>query len=252
MAPNEHATTFLVAAEDRAGYEAVRTLVDRLIASEIPWTQDILDHVRVWEKRSANPLEHPWISSSDAGSGPSRRRVRGHFGGEPGAPDAASTRRLLLNVMERWDDAADHALLIARDLDGDPRRLKGMRQASAERPWPFRIILAWSEPESESWYVAGFTPTNASEDERLRALTAEIGFDPTTAPHRLLSTAKGSPKDTKRVLERLCGADLDRQRECLEVPLDRLAERGREAGIADFLGEVRSQILPLFGAISRA
>jgi hypothetical protein len=239
-----HKPTFLVAAEDRGGYEAVVTLVDRLVEDEIPWARGVLEHLRVWVRPDPDTL---WLSiTHNKERAAKHRRARGHFQGEPGAPDAANTRRLLLDLKDQRANLPIDALVIARDLDGEPRRLKGMHQAVASGVWPFRILLAWSEPEAEAWYVAGFIPIHEAEASRLAELTRELGFDPTLAPQRLRSTDRESVKDAKRILDRLCG-EHERRSACLHAPLPHLEERGREAGIAAFLAEARALILPLFG-----
>lgn len=240
---------FLVAAEDRGGYEAVVTLVDRLLEAEIPWAHGVLEHVRMWVEPDRDT---PWLSITHVHRQTNRRRARGHFRGEPGDTDAANTRRILLDVMTRRAKTPIDALVIARDLDHDRRRIRGMRQAVSERPWPFRIALAWSEPEVEAWYIAGFIPTDDGESARLRELTRELGFDPTLTPQQLHSTARASLKDAKRILDHLCAGDHGRRLACLAAPIEHLEERGREAGLAPFLAEVRATLLPLFSPTRRA
>jgi len=240
--------TLLVAAEDRAGFAAVQTLTDRLLVDEVPWVDGILDHSRVWLHATE---DRPWLSITAArrNARGSRRRIHGHFGGEPGAPDAANTRRILLEATQVHSQEMLHVLVIARDLDGDRRRLRGMQQAVDDGEWPFRVVLAWSEPEAEAWYLSGFCPGDETERARLHAVHEELGFDPTSAPQRLRSTSKRSKKDAKIVLEKLSSGNVDRERACLEnTPIADLVARGEEAGLADFIKSVREKILPLFGA----
>ena len=89
--------TFLVAAEDRSGYEAVVILVDRLLVDGISWVDGNLEHYRTWFKAST---DKPWLSITAAKKSWPGIRPRGHFRGEKGAPDAANTRYVLLSAAK--------------------------------------------------------------------------------------------------------------------------------------------------------
>ena len=102
--------------------------------------------------------------------------------------------------------------------------------------------MATPQPEVEAWHVSGFVP-DVAEQKRLEALRGELSFDPTTQSERLTSHPNDAPRDAKRVLARLCGADRERQERCL---CDRalLRQRGQHNGLAAFLDEVDERIVP--------
>ncbi|HFE43977.1 MAG TPA: hypothetical protein ENJ18_00585 [Nannocystis exedens] len=219
-------------------------LVDRLLVDGISWVDGNLEHYRTWFKAST---DKPWLSITAAKKSWPGIRPRGHFRGEKGAPDAANTRYVLLSAAKMHFSVALSVLFIARDLDDQSQRRVGMQQAVDEKQWPFRVVIAWSQPESEAWYLAGFSPADEDEGGRLGELRGKLGFDPTCAPHRLSSTGRECKKDAKQALRVLSAGDPDRERACLqEAPLPKLVERSGASGLADFLNAVRDEVLPLF------
>ena len=66
-------------------------------------------------------------------------KLRGHLGGQALAPEAQKWRYLLVAVLAREPDA----VLVAKDTDGDPSSLDGLRQVAAhlEGLAPGRVIV---------------------------------------------------------------------------------------------------------------
>ena len=237
-----------LAAEDRAGAELVCAWTDRLLREHAPtWGLDILD-------ADANALDHQrafvappsakgsYYKLGNHRDAPARgQRGHGHFGKNPGGPDASLVRFVLLDCA-RAESTFD-VVVIARDLDGRLARREGARQAIDEAPWPFTVILAWAEPEAEAWALSVFRATDEAARARLDELTRELGFVPTVHTHMLSSSAK-SPKDTKRVFRELTG------RERVDVDLDVHAVENIDGlspetnGLHEFLTAVREHIVP--------
>lgn len=235
---------FAVAVEDRGHFVTATRLADRVIEEALPWSAGILDTLRRW---GTGPAERPWHSVTKA-YGLARERVFkvwGHFNGEPQASDAAMVRaQLLLFQADLADGAKIDAVVLGRDIDDAPSRVDGFHQALS-LPWPFPVIAALCRPEVEAWQIAGFDPEDAAEHSRLAAERKRLGFSPAHDPHLLRSKNSDDPKDAKTVLERLCGADHERRKRCLEVPLAVLVTRGHKCGIADFIAAVRTELVPV-------
>jgi hypothetical protein len=102
-----------------------------------------------------------------------------------------------------------------------------------------------THPEVEGWHAAGFVPTDEPERARLAELRARLGFDPTLAPHQLVSTAPESSKDAKAVVKRLTAGSHGRKRKCLNTALEVLRVRGEGCGLNHFLEQVEQELAPL-------
>ncbi len=238
-----------VAGEDEAHHFVVTTLTDRILAQHIAWLDDVLESCRIWCGSSEG---QPWSIFTRARKDVRARDLRsslptGHFGrGEPGQLDARFARAQL----HIWKDIHDRGerldvVFIARDLDHKDGRLLGLRQAIAERAWPFAVVLAWFQPETEAWFIAGFEPRSDAERAAHAELRQALGFGPTEQPHRLLSTRNDSVKDAKRVWAKLhCGDDDARQRSLRNVDL--LRRNGAEIGVPEFIDRVIEAVVPLF------
>lgn len=135
-------------------------------------------------------------------------------------------------------------VVLATDVDGDDDRENAVDLSRTGSKWPFAVVLALPKPEVEAWKIAGFQPRTGEEANVLERLREELGFDPTRYPERLTSTKTDSPKDAKRVIERLAPS-LERQAECLDLPLEQLADKGAGCGLAQYLGELRTIAVPV-------
>jgi hypothetical protein len=172
-------------------------------------------------------------------------RVRGHFDGSPGLPDAQAARRAIAYVR-RCFNAVD-AILLIRDMDDQPERRGGLEQARASASSNAKIVIGVAIVERESWILSGFDPENDDEHARLNAESQSLGFNPCLRPQELTAckddAAKRSPK---RVLAALTDGDWDRQRKCwMATSLAVLEARGQGNGLKDYLGEVRDRLVPL-------
>lgn len=143
------------------------------------------------------------------------------------------------------------AVILLRDSDGEWERLKGLEQARTDRGWPFRVVLGMAHPKRESWVLAGYVPSDESEQERLENLKKSMGFDPIREAHTLKSNRRNSPdakRDAKDILAQLTLENEEREASCWQkTPLAHLREHGVQVGLTTFLEEVEAELLPLFG-----
>jgi len=234
------------AGEDEAHGVLVTTLARRAAVEQVDWLDDeTLEHMWRWlGPRGDNDFRLSQdLELRRPGGRPIRLNSRIH--GEPLRPEARMYRRILL-AFEQLSPRPE-IVIIARDGDGraDERR-GGFEQIIEGLSWSFAAILAMPEPESEAWFIGGFEPTDESERARHgELLRGGLNFNPVTEPHRLTSQPNDAPTDAKRVAAALLGDKHDRRNACLEMPLATLAERGKLAGLARFIADLRRILVPL-------
>lgn len=219
-------------------------LADRVFCDAIRYVEeDQLEHFRQWGPGTGNGDTFlPWAR---VGSLAKSKGIRshGHFDGKPAMRYAAAMRKALL-VLTAFG-LSDGAVLVC-DSDGDAERIGGMLQAMAAGEWPFAVVCGVAVTMRECWVLAGFEPTCPEEGEVLEQTRRALGFNPCTEPHRLTARGAEDKKSAKRVLAVLTGGDRDRERDCwAKACLSLLAQRGREAGLAGYLAEVRAVLVPV-------
>ena len=225
--------------EAAADAQVVRTLVDRLLIEAREWVEpSLLDGLRCWRGAEPETAVTYWKKVR----GLARKynvRSHGHFSGEPGAPDAQAARRALLLFKKL---GMVDALVLLRDADDQPERLKGLVQARDESPMADRIAIGVAIPEREAWVLVGYLPSDETERQALAEERARLGFDPSRYPERLRGEGQRS---AKLALVNLTRGHHDREVECLEAtPISYLRERGARCGLAAFLGEIEQTIVP--------
>jgi len=114
----------------------------------------------------------------------------------------------------------------------------------------FQVAIAAPNPKREAWILHGYEPQNDKEKTQLDEERTRLGFDPVINPERLRGDrrrgADQEDRDIKLVVERLTGGDYKRERQCLKItPMAVLRERGQVTGLADYLGNVETRLLPL-------
>jgi hypothetical protein len=237
--------------EADADFATATELADRMLCASIEWLDEqLLVHQRTWLRESTNGQPLTWKGMKrlalDAGIAP-----QGHFGGEPGLPDAANARRAILFLAKEFPDLAGIALV--RDRDDQPQRRGGLEQARRHTPGPVPIVVGLAVVERECWVISGYDPENKEEAARLAGETKRLHFDPRLHSHQLTACKDDqADRSPKRVLRALTGDDWDRQRRCWQKSdLDVLRQRGAENGLADYLQEVRDRLAPLIGHVAR-
>ncbi len=141
--------------------------------------------------------------------------------------------------------------MLIRDDDRQTERRLGLERArkfAQEKLREFKtVILGLAHPKRECWVLAGFDPRNEEETRLLGEVRQELGFNPCTAAEQLTATGDQDKKSAKRVLRELMRDDKNRQAECwTSTSLEILHQRGQQTGLADYLGELRSLLAPLF------
>ena len=239
-----------VACEADADFRAANVLIDRLLRDQHPWIEEHLDSQRSFVAAIAN---HPWTRLQNAHELARERGLRprkGHFNGQPGEPDALLARSVILllsSIRPR-----PHALVIVRDVDDHPRRVTGWQQAQREYHGTPPLIAGLAVIKRENWILAGFHPSNDTEEGRLKEETAKLGFDPTRSPHEADAHEESAKRSPKRILAQLIALDgeakAEREIRCLlESNLETLGERGANVGLSQFLSDLRDQLCPLLG-----
>jgi hypothetical protein len=234
----------LIAAEDATGDRIARHVAD-LRMQQIDWVADSgLENVREWTTFEAQP----WLAIRRvrdlfrACYGGSFFRVRGEFGGEPGAEDTASMRKLFLVVQKT---AAPDVLIVARDVDGTDRR-EGFERARRSGEWSFAIVGALAQPEVEAWLICAWSPHDEQGRGCLAELRQEFGFDPVAESHRLTSTST-SRKDAKNIRGRFDAVGPDTASVFEASDVSTLRQRGEQNGLASFLRELDEKVAPRLG-----
>ncbi len=244
MSPSA-AYSFAVVCEASADRDLSTGLADRVLLEEVEWIEPVsLDLHRHWRglNDSESHLEWHWVPGL---ARQQNLRAHGHFRGEPGALDAAIARKALL-LLARSERPPD-AVVMVRDTDGEEDRRRGLEQARTVAPWPFQIVLGLPHTKRECWILAGFDPSSENEEATLTELRSELGFDPRFQAQSLIAAEPQTLKNAKRVLQRLLAGSRDREEVCWrDCDLALLAERGRSTGLADYLEEIRTRLVPIF------
>ncbi|MBT9556441.1 MAG: hypothetical protein IV100_10450 [Myxococcales bacterium] len=219
---------FLIAAESEPDARLVSALADRALAAAVPWAADNIDTLREWVGLDGDT----WVDVHCIKNVAKAKGIKGHghFGDEPGQPDAAMARKLFL--LANLETPQPSIVVLVRDADQQDERRRGFEQAATEKRWPFRPVLALATPEIEAWVLSALHG-NEAYNPVLKPLRSDLGFDPTRHPERLSSTS-GNHRDAKSVL-----ASIEPNRETArggleDRPLDALRSYGA-CGLGTFI-----------------
>ncbi|WP_257979059.1 hypothetical protein [Corallococcus exiguus] len=226
-------------------------LADRVLVHKIDWLDaEMLDMQRQWRGLTSATSFLRWDDvGAEAARAGFKHVVFGHFSGEPGAHDAFAARKalLLFAALDRQPDA----VLLVRDADKDSERRKGLEQARADKPWPFKVVIGVAEPKRECWVLAGFD-ARESEEGTLKQVEQRLSFHPVRDAHKLTAREHGAKNDAKKALEELTSGNMERERECLrDTPLQTLRQRGEQVGLTGFLSELSERLVPVMGGSQR-
>ncbi len=240
MTPRAAYSLAVVCEAERDRFTAT-SLADRILCQDVEWIEPESLHLhRTWRGLTDGQSFLDWHEIKKF-----RIKVHGHFDGRPGAQDAFAARKALL--LLKTSDKPPDAVLLIRDSDRQDQRLQGLRQAREETDWGVPIVIGLAHPKRESWVIVTFEPATPREEERLREVIRELGFDPRQRPTSLNDPGRSNPRNLKRVLALLTGSDRDREDSCWNgCDLKDLKSRGQDTGLAEFIEEVRSRLVPLF------
>lgn len=250
--PQGGVPTFTVVAEDRLGAKVVHTLVDRILIEKIEWAyQGLLKDLRQWQtfpnERRYYDRKHAVLDQKEHFP---RVKFHGQFKGHSWASEALHYKSLFLLYEKHW---GTQFLFVARDGDKPAadrhEAFKAVYQEyQSKRPEiTKRIILAFAIPEVEAWLIAGFEEQNDKERQTLKLVKQELGFNPVEHPERLTSNNREDKKDAKRRFGELCcGQDQSViEDRCLKTSLETLKQNGQKCGLANFINQIQSKVLPL-------
>ena len=183
-----------------------------------------------WSKLDTHPATWP------------RHHLHGRWG-TPGPCHGYTTAARKAIVL--FAGKADALILMVDGDDEGPDRLAAMERArsTATTISPERIVLAVPIPEREAWHIAGFVPSDTTENGRLQQVAKDLGGDPRTQTDTLRHGRDTAKRNAKRILAVLCDNDVDRAHACVaDTPLASLREFGQENGLADFLRQVETRL----------
>lgn len=230
-----------VFAEDELGSWLARGVVDR-VACSVDWiTTEHLDSYRTWwSHRRVEQFTFVSISRLY------RERFSRFSHVHPSRiGEAALDEVMLLKLFRFFADVDDrpHVVLVARDTDHFDRR-EGFERARSGGDWKFGIVGAYAIPEAEAWLICSWEPRSERERETLAELRRELGLDPVARSHELES--RGDKKrDTKSVIAALEAHGHSTRDDFATTPLEDLEQRGAHNGLADFIRDSRTTLLPL-------
>ena len=240
------AIKIVVVCEAQADFVVASEIADRLVCDRIKWIEpETLDSFRTF-----CGLENPTVFTTWANIARLARngnlRVRGHFDGQPAAPDAHAARRAIKIVLRELPDT--DTILLIRDDDRQTARRQGLEQARSESIFSERIIIGLAHCKRECWVLSGFVALDDREVRLLNELRSELGFDPCSTAGNLTASHFQDLRSAKRVLSVLTGGIWEREVRCWrDTSLAVMRERGVETGLADFIAELESRLLPLLG-----
>lgn len=242
---------WLMVCESDADFQTASELCDRVLRERGPaWLSDALEAMRTWGAEEKGHIFFRVKELNDYCAQHRVKKLQGHFDGKPGAAMAQVARNALCVAEHFRKQGTDvDAVLLVGDMDqeGSERRL-GYQQARDEgrRLYAFQIVLGCPEIMREAWVLNGFDAQHEAEHARLRALKQDLGFSPIEEAHRLDAQDEQAKKSPKRAVKHLTGGDRDRERRCWrDTPLDDLEKRGQGSGLAAYLKEVETILLPL-------
>jgi hypothetical protein len=140
-----------------------------------------------------------------------------------------------------------HGVLLVRDDDRDEDRRGGLDQARNSVEMGVPVVIGLAHTKRECWVLAGFSAQTPEEDAFLAGLRQELGFDPCAEAEGLTAKHDHDLRSAKRVLGVLTAGNREREADCwLRCDLRLLEQRGQNTGLADYLREVRTLLVPLF------
>jgi hypothetical protein len=234
--------------EAEADFRTASRLAERVFVESIDWVEDdLLSSCPIWVESSKERSFLLWREVKDLAK-EYGIKAHGHFADLPAEPDAQAARRALLVLKYKHQNQPIQGIVLVRDDGRDTRRRQGLEQARQQSEMCERIVIGLAHCKRECWVLAGFDPADDSETERLRAVSGELGFDPSEKAHELTAKGDGDKRSAKRIVTILLGGNHERESLCIDqTELDKLRSRGLETGLNDYLLEIQERLVPVFG-----
>ena len=235
-------TGIVVVCEARADFHSVAALLDRQIAS-IDWIGTNVDSFREYLGQSGNKF----VTWGEVRELASQRNFRPQRGFNLG-PDYVAAQRALWVSREIAERA--HVTVLSRDSDKQLNRRGGLSGAATLASRDQTVLVALAQPKIEAWWLAAI-PENLANAEHRAELRTELGSDPLHSPHDIDASRPGAKRNIKQVWERI-SPDLGAGPDYLSVSsMEEIQTRGKHTGLPEFVAEVHSKLLPLFGQTPR-
>ncbi len=233
--------TVFVFAEDALAGACATQLLDRVVSERLT-TEWLREHWSAETRASARtfvPLKRRFQTRVPS-------TLRGREKDAYVAVHAAEANRELLEGQS--------VLLMAFDSDNlaEESRMRAAIGRVLEETSALIAIVAEATPEFDAWVLMGHEPRQTHEEAELRAVCAELQFDPRERPHDLNSTTNNQ-RDAKRLCQRLLflnhQADPNHPRvmQALDAPLELMLRRGKLAGFPEFVDDIVKKLLPYLG-----
>lgn len=235
-----------VVCEAPADRVTIATLAERVIRDAAPWIEpEAMGDFVEWRGFRRGDTHLEWTALKKHAD--DLKLVIRFRDVQPLHPYAQNALRAI-RVLARAPDRVD-AVVMVPDSDCDTDRMKGLQQARDYAREALPIVVGLAHTKRECWHLCGFEPESDTERDLLAELGSELGFDVLTRSEELTAkhAANTDKRSAKRVLSKLCGDDREREARCLTaLPLAKLKQRGATNGLADFLQQLESRLLPLF------
>jgi hypothetical protein len=225
---------FIVIVESPADAQTATKLAERVLLEKIDWLEpELLPSLFRWSGLDEGTDHSCWKDTKDIidrakQSGIRIPRYIGHGKTGPLGADGAAADRIL-TLTHRKKNRQIKAVLFIRDLDNQPDRRQGLKQA--------RVLN-------------GFIPANPAEEKILASIKKQLSFDPCAEAHRLRSTSGEKPdriRNPKVVVKQLTDGNINREQQCWEEStLEHLLATGKQTGLSDYLQEIEQRLVPLF------
>ena len=247
---------FIVIVESGADARTATKLAELVLQEKFDWLDDdILQHCFQWTGLEEGTEFSCWrditkiIDNAKSQIKYKPSRFIGHSKGEPLKADGAASIKILNLVRFLQRIRQIKAVLFIRDLDNQPERKEGIKQARSEhinKTPKLEIIIGAADPKREAWVLNGFIPSNQQEEQILEEIKNKLSFDPCIESHRLRATSEKEPeriRNVKVVVEQLIGNDMEREKQCWEeTDLKHLREREVDTGLTDYICEVEERL----------
>ncbi len=252
---------FVVIVESSADAQTATKLAERVLVEEIDWLDsELAQSLFRWSGLEVGTEHSCWkdikdIIQSAKKSGLRIPKFLGHSkkSGVLKADGAATMKILnLISLYQLKNIRQVRAVLLIRDLDNQPERRVGIKQARAEyidRQPTLEIIVGTANRMREAWVLNGFIPFNQGEEKILENIKNQLNFDPCEESHRLRSNSREEPeriRNPKVVLEELTDSKKSREQQCWEkTSLELLQQRGTDTGLTAYLQEIEQRLMPV-------
>jgi hypothetical protein len=250
----------IVIVESRMDAVTATKLAERVLVEKVEWLEyESLQHLFKWSGLEVGTEYSCWKDTGDIidrakKAGIPTPKFLGHGKtGSLGADGAAAMKILnLIKLLHLKEQRKIAAVLFIRDLDNQPERRKGIKQARLEhedRQPQIKVVIGTADRMREAWVLNGFTPSNVEETRILKQIKTKLSFDPCEDAHRLRSNSFEEPdriRNPKVVVEQLTEKDIIREQQCWEeTDLEILRSRGTNTGLTKYLNEVEQRLVSI-------